>query len=205
MTGLPIVVRGADARVHVLVVGGGAVATRKALAMLEAGFRVRVVAPVVSAELSARAGTDVSLRVDSRPFSPDDVRGAALVVAATDRRDVNAAAADAAAAAGVLANVVDDPDAGTFQTAAVHRTGPLLVAVSAGGVPTAAARVRDAIAERFDGRFGDAVLRLGALRRDLLAAGARDRWRDAAAALAGDDFVASVESGGFDERMRRWA
>lgn len=203
MTGLPIVVRGAA--VHVLVVGGGAVATRKALAMLDAGFRVRVVAPAVADALADRAAADDALQVDRRPFAPTDVAGAALVIAATDRREVNAAVADAAAARGVLVNVADDPDAGTFRTAALHRAGPLVVAVSAGGVPTAAARVRDAIAERFDARFGDAVLRLGTLRRELLDGGARDRWQDAARSLVGADFVSSVESGTFDERVRRWA
>lgn len=203
MSGLPIVVRGTG--VHVLVVGGGAVATRKALAMLDAGFRVRVVAPEMSAALAARAATDAALRLEARAFERDDVREAALVVAATDRRDVNAAVAEAAAERRVLVNVADDPDAGTFQTAALHRSGPLLVAVSAGGVPTAAARVRDAIADRFDDRFGNAIARLGALRRALLAEGGRNRWHDAAGTLVGDDFVASVESGAFDERVRRWA
>ena len=203
MSGLPIVVRGPD--VHVLVVGGGAVATRKALAMLDAGFHVRVVAPEASDALVARAAEDGRLRIERRPFAPGDVDAAALVVAATDRREVNAAVARAAAERHVLANVADDPDAGTFHTAALHRSGPLLVAVSCGGVPTAAARVRDAIADRFDGRFGDAVARLGTLRRALLADGARDRWHDAVGALVGDDFVASVEAGTFDERVRRWA
>ncbi len=203
MTGLPIVVRGTG--MDVLVVGGGAVATRKALAMLDAGFRVRVVAPEPSPALVERAAADAALRLERRPFVRDDVRGAALVVAATDRRDVNAAVAEAAAERHVLANVADDPEAGTFHTAAVHRSGPLVVAVSAGGVPAAAARVRDAIAARFDARFGDAVGRLGSLRRTLLAAGARERWHDAAAALVGDDFVASVENGTFEERVRRWA
>jgi siroheme synthase-like protein len=203
VTGLPIVVRGAD--VHVLVVGGGAVGTRKALAMLDAGFRVRVVAPEVSAALLGRAATDPALHVEARAFERDDVRAAALVVAATDRRDVNAAVAEAAAERQVLVNVADEPDAGSFQSAALHRTGPLLVAVSAGGVPTAAARVRDAIAGRFDARFGDAVARLGALRRALLADGRRARWQEAADALVGDDFVTSVESGAFEERVRRWA
>jgi len=201
--GLPIVVRGAD--VQVLVVGGGAVASRKALAMLDAGFRVRVVAPVISGALVEREAAGEAVRLERRAFEADDVRGAALVIAATDRRPVNAAVADAARAAGVLVNVADDPDAGTFHTAAVHRAEPLVVAVSAGGVPTAAARIRDAIAARFDGRFADALQRLGTLRRTLLARGERDRWHDASAALVNDDFVASVERGDFDERVRRWA
>ena len=73
--------------------------------------------------------------------------------------------------------------------------GPMIVAGLYGG----------AIADRFDARFGDAVQRLGALRRTLLDRGARDRWHEAVGTLVGDDFVASVESGAFDERVRGWA
>ena len=46
MSGLPILLEGTGLRV--LVVGGGTVASRKAAVLLEAGARVRVVAPALS-------------------------------------------------------------------------------------------------------------------------------------------------------------
>jgi siroheme synthase (precorrin-2 oxidase/ferrochelatase) len=112
-------------------------------------------------------------------------------------------AADARAG-GRLVNVVDAPEEGNCATVAVHRADGLVVGVSAGGVPAAAARVRDAVAQRFDARYGAAVATLGALRRRLLAAGQYQAWRDAAADLAGAEFCGAVEGGTFAARAARW-
>lgn len=199
MSLLPVMLRGEAVRA--LVVGGGAVAARKAIALLDAGAAVRVVAPRLDERL--RAGHE-RLTLVERRFEAADLAGATLVVAATDHQPVNAEVARLAHERGVLVNVADDPDAGTFTTAAVHRAGRLVVAVGAGGVPTAAARVRDAIAERLDARYADAVERLAALRERMLGDGHGDRWREAAAELTGSDFAAAVESGLFAERVRRW-
>lgn len=203
MSGLPIVLNGA--RVCALVVGGGRVATRKAVALAEAYGRVVVVAPALSGGLhEAAARLRPRMELVARTFDDADVRGMHLVVAATDSRAVNARVAAAAAACGVLCNLADDPEGSGFWTAAVHRDGPLVVGVSAGGVPAAAARIRDAVAERLDARLGDAVARLGALRARLLDADDADGWRRASAELIGADFVRSVEQGTFAGRVQRW-
>src|SRR6185312_14671584 len=106
---------------------------------------------------------------------------------------------DAARALGALVNVADDPSAGTFVTLATHRAGDLVVAVTAGGVPGVAARVRDAIGSRFDARYAAAVSALARLRRRLLESGARDEWRRASASLIDDAFCETVESGAFTQ------
>jgi siroheme synthase (precorrin-2 oxidase/ferrochelatase) len=86
---------------------------------------------------------------------------------------------------------------------AVHRSGDVTIAVSSGGVPGAAARIRDAIAGRFDGRYERAVSALRGLRSRLLASG-DDKWRDAARRLTGDDFCSSVEDGSFADKVESW-
>jgi len=86
---------------------------------------------------------------------------------------------------------------------ALHRSGDVTIAVSSGGVPGAAARMRDAIAERFDSRYGQAVSVLRGLRSKLIA-GDRDRWRDAAPKLIGEDFCSSVENGTLSEKVNSW-
>jgi siroheme synthase-like protein len=127
-----------------------------------------------------------------------------LVIAATDDPAVNATVADDARAAGRLVNVVDRPELGDFITPAVHRCGDLVVAVTAGGVPNAAARIRDSIGRTIDGRYAAAVRDLAALRRTLIAAGKRERWNEAAAALVGEDFCERVESGAFAAGIAAW-
>lgn len=201
MSGIPLLVEMAGLRV--LVVGGGAVASRKVASLVDAGAAVRVVAPELSAELRALADAG-RVTIEARTFVADDLRDADVVIAATNDRATNARIARDARAVHRLVSVVDAPEQGSFTSMATHRQDDLVVAVSAGGVPTAATRLRDAIAERFDGRYASAVSSLAALRRALLAAGARERWDAATRELIGDDFCASVESGAFEERVSPW-
>jgi siroheme synthase (precorrin-2 oxidase/ferrochelatase) len=126
-----------------------------------------------------------------------------FVVAATNSREVNAHIALDANSRGKLVNITDHADEGNFHTMALHRSGDVTIAVSSGGVPGAAARIRDAIAERFDGRYERAVSALRGLRSRLIAGG-DDRWRAAAPKLIDDDFCNSVEDGSFTEKVDSW-
>jgi siroheme synthase (precorrin-2 oxidase/ferrochelatase) len=87
---------------------------------------------------------------------------------------------------------------------AVHRAGDVVIGVSAGGVPRAAARIRDAIAERFDGRYASAIAVLGATRDRLLTNGARARWRLVMQQLLDERFCARVESGALPAEADAW-
>ena len=202
MSALPLMLRGES--ISALVVGGGRVATRRALALLDSGARVRVLAPRVSHELEHRAESDRSLVLTIGSYDPSYLDDVILVVAATDDPAVNQQVAEDARNAAKLVNVVDDPDLGNCVTPAVHRAGDVVVAVTAGGVPGAAARIRDAIARTLDGRYAAAVRELAMLRRGLLDTGDRERWREASASLVGADFCEQVESGRFEARVAEW-
>lgn len=202
MSGYPIVLDG-DAIVA-LVVGGGRVAERKTRALLASGAHVRVVAPVITGSLAELARRSPRCEVIERAYERGDIADSTLVFAATDRHEVNAGVAEDARRAGVLVNVADEGSLGDFVTPASHRSGGLLMAVTAGGVPAAAARIRDALAGRFDERYADALAQLGELRAALLGSGDREGWQRAAAALLNDDFCARVESGAFGEELAAW-
>jgi siroheme synthase-like protein len=189
-------------RLTAVVFGGGAVGTRKALALVEAGARVRVVSPDVTPEL-ADAERARRLSIARESYRAGQLDEATVVIAATDSREVNAQIAVDAHSRGKLVNITDFPDEGNFHTMALHRSGDITIAVSAGGVPRAAARIRDAIAERFDARYGRAVSALRGLRSRLIAGG-DERWRDAAPKLIADDFCSSVEDGSFTEKVDTW-
>jgi len=189
-------------RITAVVIGGGSVGTRKALSLLEAGAQVRVVAPEVTPELEA-AESARELTIMREPYSAEQLGRSLLVVAATDSREMNARIAVDAHASGKLVNITDYPDEGNFHSMAIHRSGDVTIAVSSGGVPGAAARIRDAIAERFDGRYERAVSALRGLRSRLLANG-DDQWRDAAPKLVGDDFCRSVEDGSLADKVDSW-
>ena len=200
MSDFPIALHGE--RLSAVVVGGGSVGTRKALALAESGAQVLVVALEVTLELEEAARAR-ELTIVRESYSPEHLGRSTVVVAATDSREVNARIAVDAHAAGKLVNITDYPDEGNFHTMAIHRSGDVTIAVSSGGVPGAAARIRDAIAERFDGRYERAVSALRGLRTRLLANG-DDQWRDAAPKLVGDDFCSSVEDGSLADKVDSW-
>ena len=202
MSGYPLVLEGTA--ISALVAGGGRVATRKVAALIEAGAKVHVVAPVFTPELQQLAARHPDLRMTRAQVTPDHFGDALLIIVATDDAEVNALIAAQARARNRLVNVVNAPDQGNCIMPAVHRSGELMVAVTAGRVPTAATRIRDRIGRVLDERYAVAVRELSALRRTLLNRGERDRWSEATGALIGEDFCDRVESGDFETRFAPW-
>jgi uroporphyrin-III C-methyltransferase/precorrin-2 dehydrogenase/sirohydrochlorin ferrochelatase len=130
----------------VLVVGAGRVASRRVGPLLDAGARVRVVAPRLSAELDTlvRAGAVTHRAGDYR--SDDLDAEVCLVHAATSDPEVNARVAADAAAARIWCVRADDAAAATAHAPALARGGDVTVAVHGGTDPGRARAVRDAVA-----------------------------------------------------------
>lgn len=147
-----------------LLVGGGAVAERKVRGLLDAGARVTVVAPDLTAVLRGLAEGG-SLTWIGRPFEPSDLEGMDLAFVATSDPAVNRTAAREARGRHVRVNVADDPAACDFQVPAVIRRGPVALAVStAGSSPALAAWLRDRLGEAIPERLGDLAGLLADLR-----------------------------------------
>lgn len=115
-----------------VIVGGGEVAHRKATLLVRAGGQLHVVSEKISAELQQLCEASNAV-VTLAAFSADCLQDATLVIAATDDRDVNANVSELAKAAGVLVNVVDQPDLCSFIVPAIVDRSPIVVAVSSGG------------------------------------------------------------------------
>ena len=144
-----------------MVVGGGAVAARKARKLCQAGAVVVVVSPEALPELG-----DMGVEVRERPYEYGDLKGADLAFAATDSREVNAAVAREARARGIRVNVADRPAEGDFAVPSTLRRGGLQVAVSTGGAsPTLARRIRSELEEVFGSEWAGVVEELEAVRR----------------------------------------
>jgi precorrin-2 dehydrogenase len=144
----------------VLVVGGGSVALEKVRGLLDCGARVTVVAPEARPEL-------LSLPVEwlARAYNSTDLRGRFLVVAATSSTPLNRRVFADAEARNVFCNVVDVPELCSLILPAVHREGPIAVAVSTGGAsPALAQRIRDDVAGLVGPRHADLAEELRALR-----------------------------------------
>ncbi|MGW2622013.1 uroporphyrinogen-III C-methyltransferase [Micromonospora taraxaci] len=129
---------------RVVVVGGGAVATRRVPALLDAGADVLLVAPELTPALRARADAG-RLHWVPRRFAPEDLDGAWLVQVAIDDPIAAASVSALAAERRIFCVRADDRSAATAWTPAVTRHGPVTVAVLGGGDPRRAMTVRDAI------------------------------------------------------------
>jgi siroheme synthase-like protein len=147
-----------------VVIGGGAVAERKVEALLAAGARVTVIAPEVTPALTALAETHEIVHL-GRGARRGDLHGAFLAIAATDDEAIQRAVAAEADSEKALLNVVDVPHLCTVTFPAIHRQGPLTVAVSSSGTsPGLARRLRDDLTHHVGAEYGILAGILGGLR-----------------------------------------
>jgi precorrin-2 dehydrogenase / sirohydrochlorin ferrochelatase len=154
-----------------LIAGACRVGEPKIRSLIEAGARVRVVAPVASAAVLEWA-TAGRLTWLEKTFEPSDLDGVFLVVAATSSTEVNHAIYAEAKRRGILCNVVDDPLHCDFYYPAVVRRGPLQIAISTAGLsPALAQRIRKQLEGQFPPVYADWLEELGRKRESLFRAG----------------------------------
>jgi len=152
-----------------LVVGAGKIGEPKIVGLLETGARIRVVALDASQAVRewARAG---KIELELRAFSNEDLRGAFLVVVATNSRTLNERIYHEAQRLGVLCNVVDVPDLCDFFYPSIVRRGDLQIAVStAGQSPSLAQKIRQQLERQFGLAYAAWVAELGETRKLILA------------------------------------
>ncbi len=123
-----------------LVVGGGDIAFRKVHLLLKANADVTVCAPEIDSRLLQKE-KDQQLKIIRQNFSTDLLQGKWLVIAATDKRDVNEQIANAANALQLLVNVVDDPELSSFIMPSIVDRSPIIVAISSAGTAPVLARL----------------------------------------------------------------
>ena len=176
-----------------VVVGGGEVALRKARALAEAGAQVRVVAP----DLLPAFTEDGRFECLAERYRKRRLEGARVVVAATDDEAVNRQVAEDARAAGVLVNVVDQPELCDFIVPAQVRRGDLLIAISTGGAaPALAKRLRERLEKEFGPEYATLLEALREVREDMKQRNIpADLRRRIFERLAEDDIVAAARQG----------
>ncbi len=125
---------------RVVVVGGGPVGREKGLALVQAGAKVRVVAPAIDVDLAAAVD-----EAHARAFAAQDLDDAWLVVSAAPPA-VNREVRAAADARRVFCLAVDDVASCTAIGAARLQRGALTIAISSGGAaPALVALLRRAL------------------------------------------------------------
>lgn len=153
---------------RVVLIGGGAVALRKANTLLEAGARLVVVAEEISDVLTglcAKYGAEV---IRSR-YSKQYIAGAVLVIAATDDPKANEQIYADCQALEILCNIVDDPQHCDFFVPAVVKRGDLQIAIGTEGYcPAYAGHLRTKLEGMFTEAHGQFVAELERVRRRII-------------------------------------
>ncbi|MCL4459954.1 MAG: bifunctional precorrin-2 dehydrogenase/sirohydrochlorin ferrochelatase [Chloroflexi bacterium] len=154
-----------------VVVGGGGVAERKVNALLSCGAEVTVISPTLSPGLQELAAKG-QIRAITRSYQREDLEGAVLAIAATNRAGINAAIRQDARSFGVLVNVVDDPSLCDFIVPAVIHRGDLTICISTGGRSPALARMaREGLEQSIGPEYGHLLTLLAKVRQELKARG----------------------------------
>ncbi len=154
-----------------MVVGGGPVAERKVKVLLEAGARVKVIAPELTPKLSEWAAQG-RIEALQRPFKPGDLEGAWLAFAATNHREIQKAVAQEALKKHIFCNVVDDPEDSSFIVPSVIRRGRLQLALSTSGAsPAVARRLREQLEDIFGPEYEEFMELMARWRKEILQKG----------------------------------
>jgi len=149
------------------VVGAGSVAERKARSLIDAQAAVEVISPVLSCGLKVllRKGKIRHIASDYRPAL---IKGAFLVIAATDHNRVNLAISRDAQKHGILTNIVDVPDISNFIVPSVIHKHGLIIAISTSGMaPCLSKKIRIELTKDFLPRYLKLLKIVDAARKEL--------------------------------------
>lgn len=151
-----------------VVIGAGPVTVRKAGTLLNAGARLVIVSDTIDEMvISQFQGKDVEL-IKSK-YSKDYLSGATLVIAATNKSEVNRQIYKDCQQLEILCNVVDDPQHCDFFVPAVVNRGGLQIAVSTeGNCPAYAGHIRKKLEAIFTEQHGRFLAELEAVRKQII-------------------------------------
>lgn len=113
---------------------------RKTSTLRQAGGKVSVVSPELNRSLQALRQQDEIVWLE-KSFSPEDVEGYSLVIAATAEAAVNEQVYHAARVRNIPVNVVDCPELCSFIFPAIIDRSPIVAAISSGGASPVLARL----------------------------------------------------------------
>lgn len=165
-----------------VVVGGGQVALRKVRALLDHGACVEVISPELCLELNTLAETG-EIAVQRKLYQPGDLKGALIVIAATDEHGANLEVVKEASSTGILVNVVDDPHNSDFIVPSCLRRGNITVAVStAGKSPALARKLRTRLEKDLEEEYAALAVLVDDVRKEVKRQGMKlngDDWQKA--------------------------
>jgi precorrin-2 dehydrogenase len=151
-----------------LVVGGGAVAARKAETLAKCGAVVTVVSPDFN-EILCNLEDGHSITLVHRPYESSDLEGKFLVIGATNKEALNRKISADAQKRNMLCNIADVPEICNFILPSVICRGDFSIAISTSGKsPAFAKKLRKDLEKTFGEEYASFLTLMGAVRNKLL-------------------------------------
>jgi len=159
------------ARRRCVVVGGGNVAERKIERLLACGARVEVIGKVLTPALAALKANGQIVHHEA-DYEEPLIRGAFLVIGATDSSEVNGRISGDARSLGILVNIADEPARCDFILPSIVERGALSIAVSTGGKsPALAKKLRMELDALYGPEYSILLEIMGKLREKMIVEG----------------------------------
>ncbi|MGB9499068.1 MAG: bifunctional precorrin-2 dehydrogenase/sirohydrochlorin ferrochelatase [Dissulfuribacterales bacterium] len=152
-----------------LVVGGGAVAARKAETLAKCGAIVMVVSQDFTESLHEIEKRS-AVTLICRPYESSDLDGKFLVIGATNNEELNRNISADAEKRNMLCNIADVPDICNFILPSIICRGDFSIAISTSGKsPAFAKKLRKDFEKTFGEEYARFLTLMGAVRNKLLA------------------------------------
>lgn len=153
-----------------IIVGGGKVAHRKAAKMLSYGASVTVIAPEIEEEIYQLQRTYENVTIIEKQYEPSDLRGAFLVIAATNDPEINHKVMEDAREIGAITNnsIQENGESCDMIFPATIQHGDLSIGITTNGKsPEFAARLREKIEQMLPEDVDELIQKLGIMREDV--------------------------------------
>ncbi len=146
------------------VVGGGKVAERKIISLIDHGARVKVISPSCTNKISEFYHSGI-IEFINREYEYGDLDGSFLAYITTDVKRVNDMCISECKEKEILVNIADNPEKCDFVVPSTIKRGDLTINISTmGKSPTLSKKIRKEIEEIYPEAYSEYVDILGEIR-----------------------------------------
>ncbi len=188
----------------VVIIGGGKVSERKVKALLPSKAKIELISPNLTSGLNElfKKGA-ISYR--ARRYKSGDLKGAWLVIAATDDVSTQKKVYEEACKNNCFCNVVDRPELCSFIVPSVVKRGDLSIAISTSGKSPGLSRaLRKRLQDEFDPEWSTYLSLIGYLRKIIIKKFKGDEKKKRLEGLINFDCIKWIKENDL-ARIHRWA
>ncbi|QOR66992.1 siroheme synthase [Cytobacillus suaedae] len=135
---------------QVIVVGGGKIAERKVIGLLDTNAHITVISPTLT-EVLSQLVQEQRIQCKEKTFESTDITNPLLVFGATNNKGVNEEVKKAAEEKQILCLLVDSPLESDFHIPSTITRGRLQLMISTSGAsPTLAKKIKQELEKKYD-------------------------------------------------------